>query len=66
MKETPAAARTAVLAGDARRTEFVRGHPLLVTMACCVGTFQLCGQAATVVQILFATRLLGLPSAESA
>jgi MFS family permease len=31
-----------------------------VTMASCVGAWQLCGQAAIVVQILFATRELGL------
>jgi MFS family permease len=40
--------------------DFVRGHKLLVTMASCVGTFQLCSQAATAVQILFAARLLGI------
>ena len=39
---------------------FVGRHRLLVTMAACVGTWQLCNQAATVVQILFATRELGL------
>jgi MFS family permease len=39
---------------------FVRRHQLLVTMASCVGTWQLCNQAAMVVQILFATRQLGL------
>jgi MFS family permease len=39
---------------------FVRSHRLLVTMAVCVGTWQLCNQAAMVVQILFATRQLGL------
>jgi MFS family permease len=39
---------------------FVRGHKLLVTMATCVGVWQMCNQAATVVQILFATRQLGL------
>ena len=39
---------------------FVRGHPLLVAMAGCVGVWQMCNQAATVVHILFATRLLGL------
>src|SRR6201995_1675366 len=39
---------------------FVRSNRLLVTMACCVGSWQLCNQAATVVQILFATRSLGL------
>src|ERR1700736_2180834 len=40
--------------------DFVRGHRLLVTMAICVGAWQLCNQAAMVVQILFATRQLGL------
>jgi predicted MFS family arabinose efflux permease len=39
---------------------FVRGHRLLVTMASCVGAWQMCNQAAMVVQILFATRQLGL------
>jgi len=40
--------------------DFVRGHPLLVTMASCVGIWQFCNQCAMVVQILFATRQLGL------
>jgi MFS family permease len=39
---------------------FVRSNKLLVTMASCVGVWQLCNQAAMVVQILFATRQLGL------
>ena len=39
---------------------FVRTHRLLVTMAATVGAFQLCSQAALVVQILIATRSLGL------
>jgi MFS family permease len=39
---------------------FVRGHKLLLTMASCVGLWQMSSQAATVVQILFATRQLGL------
>jgi predicted MFS family arabinose efflux permease len=39
---------------------FVRSHELLVTMATCVGVWQMCNQAGMVVQILFATRLLGL------
>jgi MFS family permease len=39
---------------------FVRTHRLLVSMASCVGLWQLCNQSAMVVQILFATRLLGL------
>ncbi len=40
--------------------DFVRGHRLLVTMATCVGVWQMCNQAAMVIQILFATRQLGL------
>jgi MFS family permease len=39
---------------------FVRGNALLVAMASCVGVWQMCNQAAMVVQILFATRELGL------
>ena len=40
--------------------DFVRRHTLLVTMATCVGAWQMCNQSAMVVQILFATRRLGL------
>jgi len=40
--------------------DFVRGQRLLLAMAICVGIWQLCNQCAMVVQILFATRLLGL------
>ncbi len=39
---------------------FVMQHRLLVTMACVVGVWQMCHHAALVVQILFATRTLGL------
>jgi MFS family permease len=39
---------------------FVASHRLLVTMAVLVGGWQMCHQAALVVQILFATRVLGL------
>lgn len=39
---------------------FVVGTPLLRTMSLCCGIWQLCNSAATVVQILFATRVLGL------
>ncbi|HKO68832.1 MAG TPA: MFS transporter [Burkholderiaceae bacterium] len=39
---------------------FVTRHRLLVTMACIVGGWQMCHHAAVVVQILFATRTLGL------
>lgn len=40
--------------------DFVAGNRLLVTMACIVGGWQLCHNTALVVQILFATRELGL------
>lgn len=39
---------------------FVRGTPLLVAMALTVGLWQMCHHAAFVVQILFATRSLGM------
>ena len=39
---------------------FVFGHPLLVALALAVGTWQMCQNAAVVVQILVATRTLGL------
>jgi predicted MFS family arabinose efflux permease len=39
---------------------FVGGNRLLVAMAVAVGAWQLCHHAALVVQILFATRVLGL------
>lgn len=39
---------------------FVRGTPLLVVLALLVGIWQMCHHAAMVVQILFATRELGL------
>ena len=39
---------------------FVRSHRLLLTMAICVGVWENCNQAAMVIQILFATRQLGL------
>ncbi|MEO8056781.1 MAG: MFS transporter [Burkholderiales bacterium] len=39
---------------------FVARHRLLVALACAVGGWQMCQNAAVVVQILFATRTLGL------
>ncbi len=39
---------------------FVRSHRLLVALAFTVGTWQMCHNAALVVQILYATRTLGL------
>jgi MFS family permease len=43
---------------------FVRGTPMLVAMAVTVGMWQMCHHAAIVVQILFATRTLGLNEAQ--
>lgn len=43
---------------------FVAGHRLLVTMAAIVGVFNVCYQCALVVQILVATRQLGLSENE--
>ncbi len=60
VKEIPTARPKAFWAAMREGIDFVRGHRLLVTMAVCVGTWQLCNQAAMVVQILFATRQLGL------
>ncbi len=60
VKETPSSANSPFWPAMREGLDFVRGHTLLITMAACVGVWQLCSQAATVVQILFATRLLGL------
>ena len=60
VKENPIGARTAFWAAMREGLNFVRKHRLLVTMATCVGVWQMCNQAAMVVQILFATRQLGL------
>ena len=43
---------------------FVRGTPLLVALATAVGLWQMCHHAAVVVQILFATRTLGLSESQ--
>jgi predicted MFS family arabinose efflux permease len=43
---------------------FVRGTPLLVAAALAVGFWQMCHHAAIVVQILFATRTLGLSESQ--
>ena len=43
---------------------FVRGTPLLVAMAATVGLWQMCHHAAFVVQILFATRTLGMSESQ--
>jgi MFS family permease len=60
VRETPPSAKTPFWSAMREGLNFVRGHSLLMTMASCVGAWQLCGQAAIVVQILFATRELGL------
>jgi predicted MFS family arabinose efflux permease len=60
VKEAPTVQRTAFWAAMRQGTDFVRRHSLLVTMAACVGTWQMCRQAAMVVQILFAIHELGL------
>jgi MFS family permease len=60
VKETPSAANPPFWPAMREGLNFVRSHLLLLTMATCVGIYQMCSQAATVVQILFATRLLGL------
>ena len=39
---------------------FVVAHRLLVVLACCVAAWQFCNNAAVVVNILFATRTLGM------
>lgn len=60
IKETPSATNDAFWPAMREGLNFVRGHKLLPTMASCVGIWQMSSQAATVVQILFATRRLGL------
>jgi MFS family permease len=60
VRENPIGKPTAFWTAMREGVDFVRGHRLLVTMASCVGVWQLCNQAGMVVQILFATRQLGL------
>ncbi len=60
VREYPSRTQAAFWPAMRQGLDFVRGHALLVTMAICVGVWQMCNQAATVVQILFATRQLGL------
>ncbi|HTB90933.1 MAG TPA: MFS transporter [Steroidobacteraceae bacterium] len=60
VKETPSKVNPPFWAAMREGLDFVRGHKLLVTMACCVGIWQMCSQCATVVQILFAIHQLGL------
>ncbi len=58
--ETPSASNPPFWPAMRAGLNFVRGHKLLVAMASCVGVWQMCNQMAMVVQILFATRALGL------
>jgi MFS family permease len=60
VRETPSASNPPFWAALREGLHFVRAHALLVTMASCVGIWQFCNQCAMVVQILFATRQLGL------
>jgi MFS family permease len=60
VKENPIEGRKPFWAAMREGLQFVRGNRLLVTMAVCVGIWQMCNQSAMVVQILFATRQLGL------
>jgi MFS family permease len=58
--ETAAGATTRFVDSLRAGLAFVARHRLLVTMAIVVGIWQMCHHAALVVQILFATRTLGL------
>lgn len=59
--EQPKVAATAHFWRDLQAgVRFVRSQRLLVSLAVVVGTWQMCHHAAIVVQILFATRTLGL------
>src|ERR1700726_3314295 len=60
VRETPSMTNRPFWPAMREGLSFVRGHPLLITMAACVGIWQFCNQAAMVVQILFAPRQLGL------
>jgi MFS family permease len=60
LKENPIVGREPFWGALREGLNFVRSHKLLMTMATCVGIWEMCGQCAMVVQILFATRQLGL------
>jgi MFS family permease len=60
VKETPSAKNAPFWPAMRAGLNFVRGHALLIAMATCVGIWQMCNQCAMVIQILFATRQLGL------
>jgi MFS family permease len=59
-KEPPEGIRTAFWPAMREGLRFVRSERLLLVLATAVGAWELCNQTAMVVQILFATRLLGL------
>jgi MFS family permease len=60
VKEPPAGIPSAFWPAMREGLRFVRSERLLLTLASAVGVWELCNQSAMVVQILFATRLLGL------
>jgi len=60
VRETPRAVHEAFWPALRAGMQFVATHRLLVTMAAAVGAWHMCYYAAQVVQILFATRVLGL------
>jgi MFS family permease len=60
LREAPRAAADAFWPALRAGIDFVARHRMLVTMAAAVGVWHLCYYAAQVVQILFATRVLGL------
>jgi MFS family permease len=64
VREAATGARTAFGSAMREGLSFVRSRPLLIAMASCVGVWQLSNQTAMVVQILFATRQLGLTERE--
>ena len=60
VRETPATSSIGFWPALREGLGFVRSHRLLMAMACCVGAWEVCNAAAMTIQILFATRLLGL------
>jgi MFS family permease len=60
VREAPRLAHAAFWPALRAGIVFVARHRMLLTMACAVGVWHLCYYAAQVVQILFATRVLGL------
>jgi predicted MFS family arabinose efflux permease len=60
VRETPSARNEPFWPAMRAGLNFVRSNALLLAMAACVGIWQMCNQCAMVIQILFATRQLGL------